>query len=98
VREDVATLRYEADAGAGTLVSAHLRDIVAIDIDMPAAHRLLAHDRLHQRRLADTVAPKHGGRLAGPHVQRNIPEHLSLAISGADAAEVEQVGHFARPR
>jgi len=83
--------------GTSPLMRAHFRHIIAIDVDIAAADPVLDHDRLHQRRLADAVAAEHGRGLACAHFERDVPLHLALAIGGAYAAEVEQIGHFARP-
>src|SRR3546814_4526346 len=98
MRKDMPALRDEADPGAGAFVRAHRGHVVAVDVDIAARDGDLAHDRLHQRGLADAVAAEDGRGLTRPDVEGDVPQDLALAIGGADAAQVEQVGHFALPR
>src|SRR3546814_5455614 len=60
MRKDMPALRDEADPGAGAFVRAHRGHVVAVDVDIAARDGDLAHDRLHQRGLADAVAAEDG--------------------------------------
>jgi hypothetical protein len=58
-----AALRHEAHAAAHGLERGFLGDVGALEHDSAAARRIEADDRIHQRGLADPVAPEQSQNL-----------------------------------
>src|SRR3546814_10846658 len=80
MQKDMPALRDEAGPVAGAFVRAHRGHVVAVDVDIAARDGDLAHDRLHQRGLADAVAAEDGRGLTRPDVEGDVPQDLALAI------------------
>jgi len=94
----VTPLRYEADACAGAMVRGHLRHILTVPAYFSRYSCHLAHDRLHHRSLADSVATKDGHRFACMQGKADVPKHLPPAIGCGHAAQGKKFRHGVRPK
>ena len=94
-REDLAPLRHVGDAAPRPLVGAHAGDVLALEEDAPAAHRLVADDGAQQRALAHAVAAEHAGDLAALGADGHLAQRLRRAVVQIDALNRQ---HVASPR
>ena len=80
LREDLAVLRHEAEAGARDVVRLQPGHHPAFQGDPAAPGRRQAHDRLHGGRLAGTVAAEQRHGLALPHRKADTEQDLAGAV------------------
>ena len=97
-REDLAALRHIGDAAPRPLVGLHARDVLAVEQDAAAAHRLVADDGAKQRALADAVAAEHAGDLAALGGHRHLPQRLRGAVVQIDVLNGQHCYHLLQGR
>ena len=97
-REDLAFLRYEADAEPRALVDRQARNRFLGKENFPRVESGMAHDGREQRGLADAVASQHGQRAALPQNEVDVFEHDGLAVAGPHALQLEGISHGAARR
>src|SRR5262249_9762992 len=93
--EDVALLRYPADAGMGALIGAQRRDVAAIEADAAGGKARHAHDRIDQSGLAHALAAGQSERSALGRGGRDPVEHDRLAVARAQPLDGQEVRHRA---
>src|SRR5581483_6675163 len=79
--EDVAMLRYIAEAAARDPIARQPRDILPLEA-YRAVRRHLAHDRLHGGGAADAIAAEQAHDLAGGDVEIDALQDVALAVIG----------------
>jgi hypothetical protein len=88
-RKHAAALGHQAHAAAHGLERGFLGDVVALEHDLAAARRIEADDRIHQRGLADAVAPEQAEDLALLELQRQPLENVGVPVIGVDVLNFE---------
>ncbi len=97
--EELPSLGHEDEAARRLGVRRKPRHILAGEDDAPAPRRDAAEDRPQGRRLAGAVRADDGGEMAGVGLERNVPQHLHLAIAGGERGDFEERPfHHASPR
>src|SRR5205814_10055057 len=89
VREHLAPLRHEADAGFSDAVGGEAVHGLAVEADLAGLRRAKAHDRFDGRGLAHAVAAEEAHHLRRGDVERDAEEDLARAVGGLDLAQLE---------
>src|SRR5262245_10906890 len=89
--KDFSALRYVGDAAARALVGLQARDVDAVEMNGPAAHRMLPDKRAQQAGLADAVAAEHAGDFSGLRRELDAAQRLCGAVVKIDGPYVEHV-------
>src|SRR5262249_60003087 len=88
-RKDLAALRDESNAAPRPLIRLEVREVEAVERDRAGSDGILADRRAQQRRLADTVAAKHAGHLAGLGRDGDAAQRLRRAVIKTDVPDFE---------
>src|SRR5574339_406236 len=75
-RENASSLRNEAHAATNRFERRFVGDVVAFEQNLAAARRAEAHDRVHQRCLADAVTSEQAEDLALLELQRQPLQNI----------------------
>ena len=67
-----------------------MRDLVAVDEDLPAVRRMRARQHAHQGRLAGAVAADEPDDLAGVEVDGHVPDGVDATEGDADVAHLDE--------
>src|SRR5690606_4749698 len=86
-----ASLRHIAEPRLGALGGVASAHVLAIEEDLPRHAGGQTHDGLHQRRLADTVAPQHTKAFALIESQPYPLQDGRLAIVGCYVVQTEHL-------
>src|SRR3989454_8658130 len=65
-------------------------DVSVLEAHGARARRRQAHDRAQRRRLARPVAPEQHRDLARRHRERDVAQHVALAVEGVERVDGEQ--------
>jgi hypothetical protein len=95
--EDLAALRYEANAAHCARFCGLAVDALAGDLDLSLRCEA-SHDAAQERRLADTVAAHHHHAFALLHVEIDVPERVALAVELVEACDAEKRAHGQCPK
>src|SRR5262249_53299085 len=88
-REDLTTLRHQADATPRPLVGRQGRYVLAVERDRPGSNRLQAADGAQQAGLADAVAAEKAGHFADRGGERHRAQRLRGAVEEIDVLDGE---------
>src|SRR5690606_13067624 len=89
LREDLAPLRHESDAGARPVVGGHVRDVATEKSDAACGRAELPHQAAHRRRLADAVAADQADDLALPDRKVDALQDRRVTVARAQALDLE---------
>src|SRR5688572_8049117 len=79
-REDLAALRYVAQACLGSEVRGGARELTVLERDLAAPRGHEAHQRLEERRLAHAVPAEERGHFAGGYLEAHISKDVAAAV------------------
>src|SRR5439155_16608004 len=80
----------EHHAARDQLLGGDAGDVLAVEHHAPAFGGFEPGDDAQQGRLAGAVGAEEGERLTPRHLQRDVEQHLQLAVGEVDAADVEE--------
>ena len=89
LREEASPLRDIADPMARHFVGGQAAELDSLHYHSARTYRHEAHDRLERRRLAGAVAPQKAQDFARLKHQREIAQHLHVAIEAIKSAYFE---------
>ena len=87
VGENFSALRDIADALPGAAVGRQCGERLVVERDGAGTGPQQAHDAFQQGGLADAVAAHEANDLADRHVQVDVPQHLAVAVTDAQAVD-----------
>ena len=96
--KDLPAFGHVADARAEHAMGRRARDVAPGEPHAAASRRREPHDRAERRGLARAVAADQHGDRAALHREREVVEHVALAVVGVEVLDLEQRRHSVSPR